>query len=181
MVADATDIFRRHPECFDRTTQEFLGHDDPFGFRELRYLRSVDESKTVNGLAGPFVVIATSGMCESGRILHHLHRHLGDPRSMLAFVSYQAPDTLGARLMAGASPVNVFGEPHEVRLTVRTLPSFSAHADAPELMAWVSRMPSVGRISLVHGEEAESLALAARLRDAGYDAGVPDARVPIAV
>jgi len=174
MAVDATDIFRSHPECFDEQTQAYLRHGDPFGFKKLHYIRSVEESKQLNGLAEPFVVLATSGMCESGRIRHHLRHHIGDPRSSLLIVSFQAAHTLGRRLADGVSPVNIFGEPHDVRLEVRRIDAFSAHADRTNLLAWVRRIPKVGRIFLVHGEEAQAISLAGCLRSQGFDAAVPD-------
>jgi metallo-beta-lactamase family protein len=173
MATDATEIFRRHAECFREEIRAVLAHEDPFGFRGLRYVRSVTDSKALNDLNEPFVVVATSGMCESGRILHHLRHHLGDAQSSLLLVSYQAAHTLGARLAAGISPVNVFGQPHAVRLQVHTVASFSAHADQDELTAWVRRMASLGRIYCVHGEEEEATALARHLATFGYRAEVP--------
>jgi len=119
-------------------------------------------------------VIATSGMCESGRIRHHLRQHIGDPRSTLLIVSFQAAHTLGRRLADGTSPVNIFGEPHEVRLQVRVLDSFSAHADRDELLAWVGRLPRVGQVLCVHGEESQSLVFADRLTSRGVAVRVPE-------
>ena len=173
MAVDATDIFRRHPECFNDQARAMLAREDPFGFKELRYVRDVDDSKRLNDLTDPFIVIATSGMCESGRILYHLAHRIGDARDSLLLVSFQAEHTLGRRLADGASPVRIFGEPHDVRLHVLQLHAFSAHADASELLAWVARLPRVGRIYCVHGEEADSLALAAALRAHGHAADVP--------
>lgn len=173
MAVDATEIFRRHPECFDDDTRAMLAHEDPFGFKGLRYVREVSDSKNLNSLTDPFIVIATSGMCESGRILHHLAQRIGDARCSLVIVSFQAEHTLGRRLAGGATPVRIFGEPHDVRLQVHQLAEFSAHADGNELLAWVARLPRAGRIYCVHGEEAGSLALAAALRGRGYAADVP--------
>jgi metallo-beta-lactamase family protein len=173
MAVDATGIFRQHPECFGDETRSMLAHEDPFGFKGLTYVREVADSKNLNGRADPFIVIATSGMCESGRILHHLAHRIGDPRCSLVFVGFQAQHTLGRRLENGVSPVNIFGEPHDVRLRVLEVPAFSAHADANELTAWVARLPRAGRIYCVHGEEPGSLALAAALRARGYAADVP--------
>jgi len=170
MAVDATEIFRAHPECLNDEIRARLEEADPFGFTDLRYVRSVDDSKALNAIDEPFLVIATSGMCESGRILHH---HIGDPRSALLIVGFQAANTLGRRLADGVSPVNIFGEPHDVRLRVNTLPSFSAHADRDELLAWVQAMPRVGRIFCVHGEERQSLALAGALAARGFAAEVP--------
>jgi metallo-beta-lactamase family protein len=173
MAVDATEIYRRHPESLATTIRSRLEHDDPFGFRKLRYVRSVEESKALNEMTEPFVVIATSGMCESGRILHHLLHHIGDPHSSLLLVSFQAAETLGRRLADGVSPVNILGESHEVRLQVQVLPAWSAHAGRSELLAWVRKVPKVGRVYCVHGEEGPSLALAHQLAATGYAADVP--------
>lgn len=173
MAVDATEIFRRHPECFNDQTRSFLGQGDPFGFKKLSYVRAAEESQRLNDLTDPFIVLATSGMCESGRILHHLRHHIDDPLSALLIVSFQAENTLGRRLADGVSPVNIFGEPHQVRLQVQKIESFSAHGDRDDLLGWVRRIPHVGRVFLVHGEEAQALALADHLRAQGVDAAVP--------
>ena len=120
-------------------------------------------------------------MCESGRILHHLRHHIGEPRTALLFVGYQAANTLGRRLVDGISPVRIFGESHEVRLRIAALPSFSAHADGDELLSWVRRVPRVGRIYCVHGEEMQATALATRLSAAGFTAEGPTLGQPIDV
>jgi len=174
MAVDATEIFRLHPENFDAELQSHLEQHDPFGFKQLRYVRSVEDSKAINTLGGPFIVIATSGMCEAGRILHHLRRHVGDPQSSLVFVSFQAENTLGRRLADRVSPVNILGEPHDVRLQIHLLDSFSAHADRDELSAWVRKLPRAGHIYCVHGEEPQSSGLAAHLRSQGFTADVPE-------
>jgi len=181
MAIDATEIFRVHQECFDDEIRAHLEHHDAFGFKQLSYLRSVDESRALNTKVEPFIVIATSGMCESGRILHHLRHHIDDPKSLLLFVGFQAAHTLGRRLADGVSPVNIFGQPHEVRLRVEKIESFSAHADRDELLAWVTRVPRVAQIYLVHGEEAQGLALAGRLTAAGFSAQLPVQGQPVSV
>ncbi len=173
MAVDATEIFRRHPECFDEETRAYLDRQDPFGFKQLRYLRSAEESKQLNELDDPFIVVATSGMCESGRVLHHLRHHIGEPQSALLIVSFQAEHTLGRRLAEGVSPVNIFGEPYDVRLEVRRIDAFSAHADQRGLLDWVHGISKVGRILLVHGEEDQAQALAGQLRRLGYVADLP--------
>lgn len=181
MAIDATEILRVHQECFDDEIRGHLEHDDPFGFKQLSYLRSVDESRALNGKVESFIVIATSGMCESGRILHHLRHHVDDPKSLLLFVGFQAANTLGRRLADGVSPVNIFGQPHQVRMRVGKIESFSAHADREELLAWVKRLPRVGHTYLVHGEEAQGLALAGRLTAAGFPAQLPAQGQPVSV
>ncbi len=174
MAVDATKIYRKHPESLnDSIRAELERHEDPFGSRAIHYIQSIEESKALNAMTDPFIVIATSGMCESGRILYHLARHVGDTRSTLLIVSFQAAYTLGRRLADGVSPVRILGESYDVRLGVSVLPAFSGHADGAELLAWIQKIPRVGRVYCVHGEEAQSLALARRLTAAGYAAGVP--------
>ncbi len=173
MATDATEIFRIHAECFD---EEFLSHleeHDPFGFKGLRYVRTPEESRALNDKEEPFVVIATSGMVEAGRILHHLRRHIGDPRATLLFVGYQAEHTLGRRLADGASEVRIFGESHQVKMHVERADAFSAHADRNELLAWAGRTGRIGRAFCVHGDEAPATALAAALSANGIKASVP--------
>jgi len=172
MAVDATEVFRLHPECFNETARANLDQRDPFGFKGLHYVRSIDESKTLNAMTDPFIVVATSGMCEGGRILYHLSNHVEDPRSTLLVVGFQAENTLGRRLVDGVSPVRILGEPHAVRLHVEELHAFSAHADRNELLAWVQRLPKVGRIFLVHGETEQATSLASRLGANGFTATV---------
>lgn len=181
MAVDATEIYRVHAECFDEETRAHLERHDPFGFTELHYVRGVEESQALNALSAPFVVIATSGMCESGRILHHLRQHIGDPRSSLLIVSFQAAHTLGRRLADGISPVRIFGEPFDVRLRVDVLPAFSAHADRDELLAWVDRLPRPGRVVCVHGEDQQSRAFAGYLAARELTAEVPERGAPLTV
>lgn len=173
MATDATDIFRRHPDVFDAETLARLRRGDPFGGQHIHYVPSVEDSKELNDRHDPFIVIATSGMCESGRILHHLRHRVGDPQSSLVFVSFQAAHTLGRRLADGLTPVNIFDESYEVRLQVHRIESYSAHADRDELLAWVGKMPRVGQIYLVHGEERQCMALARHLVRRRIKAFVP--------
>jgi metallo-beta-lactamase family protein len=173
MAVDATEVYRVHAECFDEETQAHLEQHDPFGFKELRYVRGVEESQALNEMPDPFIVIATSGMCESGRILHHLRQHIGDRRSALLIVSFQAEHTLGRRLADGVTPVRIFGEPFEVALQVRVLHTFSAHADREELLNWVGRLPRVRQVLCVHGEDHASRAFAGQLTGQGIAARLP--------
>jgi metallo-beta-lactamase family protein len=181
MAVDATEIFRLHPECFDDEVRTHLEWQDPFGFKGLSYLRSAEESKTLNTKAEPFLVIATSGMCESGRILQHLRHHIADPKSVLLIVGFQAVNTLGRRLVDGVSPVRIYGEPFDVRLRVAVLAAFSAHADGAELVEWVQRVPKVGRAYCVHGEEGEAAGLAGVLSARGIPTEIPPRGQPITV
>ncbi len=173
MAIDATEIFRVHAECFDDEVRAHLERHDPFGFKGLHYVRADAESKALNDKSEPFVVIATSGMAEAGRIRHHLRQHIGDPRSTVLFVGYQAEHTLGRRLEDGVSPVRIFGEAYDVKIRVERADAFSAHADRNELLAWARRVPRIGRAFCVHGEEAPATAYAAALTAAGIPASVP--------
>jgi metallo-beta-lactamase family protein len=173
MAVDATAIFRRHRECFDAEMQVRLRRRDPLGFKVLRYVRTMKESNALVTRDEPCVVIATSGMAEGGRILNHLQRFIGDPRSTLLFVGYQAEHTLGRRLLDGASEVRIYGEPHQVAVEVARADAFSAHADRTELLAWAHRIPKIGRAFCVHGDEQPATALAASLSANGTSASVP--------
>jgi metallo-beta-lactamase family protein len=173
MAIDATDIFRVHAECFDDDVRAHLERHDPFGFKGLHYVRDDAESKALIDRAGPFVVIATSGMAEAGRIRHHLRQRIGDERSTVLFVGYQAEHTLGRRLEDGVSPVRIFGEPYEVKIRVERADAFSAHADRGELLAWARRAPRIGRAFCVHGDDGPAAAHAAALTAAGIPATVP--------
>ncbi|MBI5668802.1 MAG: MBL fold metallo-hydrolase [Chloroflexi bacterium] len=169
LAVNTTDVFRTHPECFDAETRQFvmtLGHNgDPFDSKQITYTRSVEESKQLNFLREPAIIISASGMAETGRILHHLKNNIEDPRNTVLIVGWQAPDTLGRRLVEGDSEVRIFGETYQRRAEVDVLNGFSGHADRDELLAWVgamSRKPQ--RTFLVHGEPPAATALADGLR-----------------
>lgn len=168
MAKQATDVFRRHPECFDTETRQAFesNHGEPFGFARLRYVSTQDESRGLNEREGAFIIISASGMCEGGRILHHLKVGLGNRRNTVLIVGYQAEGTLGRRIQEGAEVVNIFGEPVIRRAEVVSLDGFSAHADQKEILDWVARLrPAPRRIFLVHGEPAPLEALSARLKE----------------
>ena len=142
-----------------------------FDFPLVRYVREVAESKQLNTMRGPAVIIAASGMAESGRILHHLANHLGDPRSMVLIVGFQAEHTLGRRIQEGQKTVRVFGEETPVRCEVETISGYSAHADRHELRTWVRGLGGpVRRAFVVHGEDDGLRAMAAILKEEGVEA-----------
>ncbi len=167
LSVNVTDVFRKHEECFDAETLAILNasdNNDPFGFEQLKYIRTLEESKALNDRPGPFVVISASGMCEGGRVVHHLANTVTDSRNMVLIVGYQAEHTLGKRLVMREPIVNIFGEPHELRAEVVVLNSFSAHADRNELLEYLRRFPRrpLRQIFLVHGDpdQAEKLGTA---------------------
>ena len=173
----ATGVYRQHPECFDAETHEaFVSHGGaPFGFARLRYLSSAEESKALNERTEPCIVIAASGMCEGGRVLHHLRFGMGEPKNTVLFVGFQAEGTLGRRIRDGADVVSILGEPVIRRCEVAALDGFSAHADQGEILDWVGRLdPAPRRIFLVHGDPAPAGTLAALLREkVGAEVSIP--------
>jgi len=173
----ATKVYEDHPECYDReATRVLMEGDEPFQFRALHYTESVEESKRLNAMPGPLIIISASGMCEGGRIVHHIKHAIEDPRNILLFVGYQAQHTLGRRLVERVSPIKIFGERHPLNARVHTINALSAHADRAELLAYLNDMgPDVERAFVVHGEEEAALALADALRQAGArDVHVPE-------
>ncbi|MGI8604685.1 MAG: MBL fold metallo-hydrolase RNA specificity domain-containing protein [Verrucomicrobiales bacterium] len=166
LAVDATEIFRLHPECFNQEIYDFLfSRRNPFQFDNLTLIRSEKGSRELNSLKQPAIIIAASGMCEAGRVLHHLKNNLSDPGTTVLFVGYCAEQTLGWKLRQGFKEVNVFGEPHQVNAAIETLDSFSGHADHSELLDYFGRMGgSREQVWLVHGEPQRSLALCTALR-----------------
>lgn len=168
MAVNATDVFRLHPEVFDRNEWLVDETDRLFDFPMVHYVRDVEESKRLNSLTGPAVIISASGMCESGRILHHLKNHIGNHRNLVLFVGYQASHTLGRRLTEGQKVVKIFGRDVERHAEVETLEGYSAHADRGELRHWVRQLGGpIQRAFVVHGEPDAAEAMAKMLHDEG--------------
>jgi metallo-beta-lactamase family protein len=170
LAAEATEVFRLHPECFDEPTLELLERQpDLFGGKKIRYVRSVEESKVLNGRPEPCVIIAASGMCEAGRILHHLKHNIEDPRCAILLVGFQAPNTLGRRIAEHQPQVRIFDRMYHLRAEVVLLNGLSSHADHDELVAMLSPLTGqVKKACLVHGEPDAAAALAQALRQKGF-------------
>ena len=171
LAVDATEVFRMHPECFDEETLAHLSaHEDPFGFSRLTYVRHVDESKKLNEIKTSCVIIAASGMCEAGRILHHLANNVGDPRNTIMIVGFQAEHTLGRRIVEKQPEIKIFGDVYKLKAEVAVMNAFSAHAGQDELLGYVQGVDRKGlkSIFLVHGEPPQAEALATKLREKGY-------------
>lgn len=177
LAIDATNVFRLHLECLDDETRQYLlAHDDPFGFGGLKYTRSVDESRAINDLKDPVIIISANGMCEAGRILHHLKHNIEDARNTILIVGYQVANTLGRRLVDGIKRVKIFGDEYTVRAQVQVANGFSAHADRTELFNWVaSAQVGLQGVFVVHGEAESALAFADTLRSLGtFTVTVPE-------
>jgi metallo-beta-lactamase family protein len=175
LAVDVTTVFRMHPEIFDQREHLITAESRLFDFPLVRYVRKVEESKALDAGTGPAVIIAASGMAESGRILHHLAHGIGDHRNLVLLVGFQAEHTLGRRIQEGANPVRILGDEYPVRAEVETIGGYSAHADRSELLAWVRRLGGpIRRAFVVHGEPGPLETMAKMLREAG----VRDVRVP---
>ncbi len=167
LSVNATQVFRLHPECMDEDVrQEVLMHHDPFGFERLTYITYVEESMKLNTLKGPMMIISASGMCEAGRIRHHLANNIQDPNNTILITGYNAEHTLGRKIVEKEKTVNIFGDPYEVRAEVKVINSLSAHADRDELL-WYHSQYNASRIRktfLVHGDYDQQQKFSASLK-----------------
>ena len=162
MAASVTEVFNHHPELFDKEAADFFHRNgSPFDFPNLRLVKTVDESKTINYIKGTVVIIAGSGMCTGGRIKHHLVYNISRPESTILFVGYQAEGTLGRQIVEGSKAVRILGQTHRVRANIVQMGGFSAHADRDDLLRWLSgfqKPPS--RLFITHGEPQTALSFA---------------------
>ncbi len=162
-----TEVYERYPEYFNDETKALVAKGQKlFSFPGLRFTLTTEESKKINDVPAPKIVVAGSGMSHGGRILHHERRYLSDPKSMIIFIGYQAAGSLGRRIMEGAETVKIFGEDVPVRCEKREISAYSAHADEPRLLAWIRPMRAhLKKAFVVQGEPQSSAALAQRIRD----------------
>lgn len=177
LAINATEVYRKHPECYDEGARAFLlQKDDPFGFSRLKYVREASESKKLNDLHGPVVIIASSGMCEAGRVLHHLRNNIEDPRNTVLITGFQAPNTLGRKILERRREVPIFGEPMALRAEVVSLEELSGHADQHELIEWMRPFAKgLKKVFLVHGEPGPGATLAALItKEYGIEAVMPE-------
>jgi len=179
LATNVTEIFRLHPECYDDEITDFMydqgPRHDPFGFSRLQYTRSVEESKQLNQLKEPAVIISASGMCEGGRILHHLKNRVSDPSTTILFVGFQAQSTLGRRLLEGEHNVRIFGEEHAVSARIERLEGYSAHADHNDLLEYAQHTGKPSHTFVVHAEPDSAKALQEGLRGIGLPSvSIPD-------
>jgi metallo-beta-lactamase family protein len=162
MAASVTEVFRHHPELLDKETADFIRlNGSPFDFPNLKIVRTVDESKTINYIRGTVVIIAGAGMCTGGRIKHHLVSNISRPESTILFVGYQAEGTLGRQIVEGSKEVRILGQTCRVRAKIVQMGGFSAHADRDELMKWLSGFQTPpSRLFITHGEPKTALSFA---------------------
>ncbi len=172
LAVDVTEIFRRHPECYNDDVKAYMAkHDDPdpFGFAGLRYVRSVGDSKELNYVRQPIVIISAAGMMEAGRVLHHLRNNIESRRNTVLVVSFQAEHTLGRKLVDGEKRVKILGKTYKVRARVQVIDGYSAHADRAGLLSYVNQMDRsrLKGVFVVHGEERQATSLADGIRGLG--------------
>jgi metallo-beta-lactamase family protein len=179
LAVNATEVFRMHPEEWDQETMAFLQggkRSNPFDSPNIEYVREAVRSKQLNYVKEPAIIISANGMAENGRILHHLKNNIEDADNTILFVSFQAENTLGRKLVEGARRVRIFGEEYPVKARVAYIDGYSAHADQAELLAWSRPLVSsrLQQAYLVHGEPTSAFKLAELLREAG----MPEPVVP---
>lgn len=172
LAIDVTSVFRLHPECFDDDTRALFDRDDPFAITGLRLARTRDDSMAINDVDGPALIIAASGMCEGGRVLHHLRNLVEDPRTTILTIGFMAQHTLGRRLVERRPRVKIWGVERDLRARVVSLEGFSAHADTDDLEAHAAACGAALTV-LVHGEPERQDVLAARLQARGLAVAVP--------
>lgn len=168
LAVNASNIFRRHPECFDAETRQFVeeARHPALEFKMLTYIQSVEESKALNFRREPMVIISASGMAENGRILHHLKNNIENARNTVCIVSWQAPDTLGRRLADREKQVRIFGEVYNRRAEVATIGGLSGHAGQDLLIRYAENVSeTVKKVFLVHGEAKQAGILIDKLKD----------------
>jgi metallo-beta-lactamase family protein len=171
LAVNATDIFRMHSDCFNKEVLEVMEKDpDPFGFNNLYYIKSVDDSKKLNTIKKPCVIISASGMMEAGRIKHHLANSIENPNNTILVVGFCAASTLGARILRGDKQVSIFGKQYSVNASVERIESFSGHADYKEMIEFFGCQDK-GKLSgiyLVHGEYTAQLSYKTTLESNGF-------------
>ncbi|MFK7851027.1 MAG: MBL fold metallo-hydrolase RNA specificity domain-containing protein [Akkermansiaceae bacterium] len=176
LAVSATEIYRLHPDSFNEEVYNTLFEkQNPFGFEDLTLVRSVKGSKALNDLEGMAIIISASGMCEAGRILHHLRNNIENPETTILFVGYCAERTLGRRIRDGAKEVNILGDRFKVNANIEIVDSFSGHADHSELLEYYDRIGGEKKKTwLVHGEEESSQALRESLAKNDCDVAVAE-------
>ncbi|MDF2698217.1 MAG: Metallo-beta-lactamase family protein RNA-specific, partial [Labilithrix sp.] len=176
LTVKITDIFRLHPECYDAETRALIRENrSPFEYEAVRYVSDKEDSKAIDASPEPCVIISASGMCEAGRIVHHLKATIEDEKNTVCIVGFQAVHTLGRRIVERRSRVKIFGVERDLRAEVVVMNGFSAHADQRDLVEYAGELKErgpLGRVALVHGEEGPQRALIAKMKENGIDDAV---------
>ena len=168
LAKSVTDVFMKHSECFDPEMLELMANNNnPFYLELLKFTESVEESKAINDYDKPCIILSATGMCEAGRILHHLKNNIENPKNTILIVGYQAKETLGRRLVDGEKEVKIFGEQYKVKAGVFVINEFSGHAGSRDLVSFIKKAKKDGRLKkifLVHGEPEQQEILIEKLK-----------------
>lgn len=169
LAVNVTDVFRKYPDYYDKDARNLLqSGDNPFSFEGLRYIREVKDSMKLNDINDPCIIISASGMCEAGRILHHLKNNIENSNNTVLIVGFMAEHTLGRKLVDKAETVKIFGDMFSVKARVHKINSFSGHADRTDLLNFTELVGKQASVFLVHGEEAQSVPFAESLKSNGF-------------
>jgi metallo-beta-lactamase family protein len=177
MAINVTEVFKRHPDCFDSEAWQLITEgQDPFGFPGLVMTRSADESRAINKVKGPAIIMSTSGMCTAGRIKHHLRQNIGRPESTILFVGYQAHGSLGRHIVDGKEEVRIHGRQYAVEAEIVQLSGFSGHADQDGLVRWLSHFEAAPQqVFLTHGDAEAAECLQQRIvGESGWPVKIPE-------
>lgn len=164
MAIRATEVFRKYPNLYNRKLQDQVKTDDPFDFPSLVLCDTIEKSRQIKNLIGTKFIVAGSGMMTGGRVLHHVISFLGEPKTQLIFVGYQADGTMGRQIKDGANEVNVWGNIVTIKAQIKEIKTMSSHADQLQILNWLSKMEGLSRVILTHGEELPRLVLAEKVR-----------------
>ncbi len=184
LAASVTDVFRKHPECFDRETYKIFSEGDPFDFPGLIYVRTSEESKKLNAAKGPMIIMSASGMCEGGRVTHHLIHSIENDDNMIVMTGFQARGTLGRSLLEHAKTIRIFHDEYRVRARIFFMGGLSAHADGDDLVEYIHNVRSerLQHVYLVHGDIEEATALKDSLtRDNGLSVTIPQSMTAVTI
>ncbi|GAB4259476.1 MAG: MBL fold metallo-hydrolase [Vicingaceae bacterium] len=171
LSTNATQILKNHPECYNKDVLKYMELDsDPFGFNRLRYIKDVEQSKLLNTIKEPCIIISASGMIEAGRIMHHVKNNISDPKNTILIVGYCAPNTLGAKLARGDKEVKIFGDTFKVKADIKVMDEYSAHGDYKEMIAYLSCQDpfKVKKMFLVHGDYEVQVKYREKLMEADF-------------
>jgi metallo-beta-lactamase family protein len=175
LASNVTDVFRKHPECFDKETFKIFTEGDPFNFPNLHYVADTDESKSLNDKSGPMIIMSASGMCEGGRVTHHLIHTIGNENNMIILTGFQARGTLGRKILERASKIYIFNDEFDLRAKTHFIGGLSAHADGDDLLQYVKDCGDgrLKKVYLVHGEIEEAQALQQKIKELDLDVDIP--------
>jgi metallo-beta-lactamase family protein len=183
LATNVTDVFRRHPECFDEETYKIFSEGDPFNFPNLHYVADTDESKSLNDRSGPMIIMSASGMCEGGRVTHHLIHNIGNESNMIILTGFQARGTLGRKILQREPKVYIFNDEFDLRAQTYFISGLSAHADGDDLLQYVkdSGNGRLKKVYLVHGEIEEAQALQRKITALGLKSDIPQSLTQISI